>query len=185
MTSDEVLKKINKTRRYRLASYVSAHSKYEYYNLHGLYGKLTPSKDKYGQIVLAVKTTDPETIFTAESTTWRIVVDDVIRDDGSYKKATDKKHFYSHKCPLFWLKAVCKAAFPENEQEAQETKATDAPEKPFAGWKGGRPKLSFSADEQEKILSMREKGATIAEIAKELHVGIRRVLRFLHGKESK
>lgn len=183
MTAEGILKKINQTRRYKLAGYINAHTDYEYYILDFKHDALPRSKDKDGQIVLAVKTKNPETVVTDA---WRIVVDEVTYDDGPHSKATDRHHFFEHRCRVRLLEKVFDAAFPEEEREKPEKpeKAESAPEKPFAGWKGGRPKLSFSASDAQKILEMRKKGATIAEIAKEMHVGIRRVLRFLHSENQ-
>lgn len=181
MTAEDILKKINQTRRYKLAGYINAHPDYEYYILDAKHDALPRSKDKFGQIVLAVKTPSPETIVTDK---WRIVVDEIDDDDGSRHKATDRRHFFEHRCRVRLLEKFFDAAFPKNEQE-NSRKAENASEKSFAGWKGGRPKLSFSAADKQKILEMRENGMTIATIAKELHVGIRRVLRFLHSQESK
>ena len=180
MTAEDLLKKINQTRRFKLAGYINAHTDYEYYILDFKHDALPRSKDKDGQIVLAVKTKNPETVVTDA---WRIVVDEVTYDDGPHSKATDRHHFFEHKTRVRLLEKVFDADFPEDEQMKPE-KAESAPEKAFSGWKGGRPKLSFSAAEGQKILEMRKKGATVAEIAKEMHVGIRRVLRFLHSENQ-
>ena len=181
MTAENLLKKINQTRRYKLAGYINAHPDYEYYILDAKHDALPRSKDKDGQIVLAVKTPSPETVVTDK---WRIVVDEIAYDDGPRSKATDRRHFFEHRCRVRLLERVFDAAFPQDEQKATE-KAESATEKAFAGWKGGRPKRVLSDEEEAKVLEMRNAGSTIAAVAAELHVGIRVIMRFLHNEKSK
>ena len=169
MNADDILKKINQTRRYKLAGYINAHTDYEYYILDFKHDALPRSKDKDGQIVLAVKTKNPETVVTDA---WRIVVDEVTYDDGPHSKATDRHHFFEHKTRVRLLEKVFDAAFPEDEQKAPE-KAESAPEKAFAGWKGGRPRRTLSDDERAAIIEKRAAGASINKIAAEMHISNR------------
>ena len=47
------------------------------------------------------------------------------------------------------------------------------PEKPFAGWKGGRPRRILTAEEKTQIDAAREAGKTIDAIARDMHISNR------------
>lgn len=56
---------------------------------------------------------------------------------------------------------------------APSATAPQPPEKPFAGWKGGRPRRVLTAEEKTQIDAAREAGKTIDAIAKAMHISNR------------
>ena len=61
--------------------------------------------------------------------------------------------------------------------------APQPPEKPFAGWRGGRPRRVLSDEEKAQIAAARADGKTIDAIAAEMHISNRVVSA--HLKMSK
>ena len=56
---------------------------------------------------------------------------------------------------------------------APSATAPQPPEKPFAGWRGGRPRRVLTADEKAQIAAARADGKTIDAIAAEMHISNR------------
>ena len=56
---------------------------------------------------------------------------------------------------------------------APSATAPQPPEKPFAGWKGGRPRRVLTAEEKTQIDAARADGKTIDAIAAEMHISNR------------
>ena len=53
------------------------------------------------------------------------------------------------------------------------------PGKPFAGWKGGRPRRVLTAEEKTQIDAAREAGKTIDAIARDMHISNRVVSAYI------
>ena len=66
---------------------------------------------------------------------------------------------------------------------APSATAPQPPEKPFAGWRGGRPRRVLSDEEKAQIAAARADGKTIDAIAAEMHISNRVVSA--HLKMSK
>lgn len=56
---------------------------------------------------------------------------------------------------------------------APSATAPQPPEKPFAGWRGGRPRRVLSDEEKAQIAAARADGKTIDAIAAEMHISNR------------
>lgn len=146
-------KHINKRLRSRLAKWVAERqqeSGWRFLPLRGWSAKTKKSEDG-GMIVLAAS--------NRELNTFVIVVDNL----SSYETCKIIEP------PIWDLQDLAGLLAPF----APSATAPQPPEKPFAGWKGGRPRRVLTAEEKTQIDAAREAGKTIDAIAKAMHISNR------------
>lgn len=149
---------INKTKRQKLARHLSHLSdQAQIVALQGITAATKPRNDGGGMLILLVrdeqkkryKSVYPVEIIFDERTTWENCRSFPVRD------------------PLPAQIAEMLADF------APSLFASPPPEKPFAGWRGGRPRRVLSDEEKAQIAAARAAGKTIDAIAAEMHISNR------------
>ena len=152
-------KHINKKLRSRLAKWIAERKQeagWRFLPLRGWSAKTKKAEDG-GMIVLAAS--------NRELNTFVIVVD----NSSSYETCKILEP------PIWDLQDMAGLLAPF----APSATAPQPPEKPFAGWRGGRPRRVLTADEQAQIDAARADGKTIDAIAAEMHISNRVVSAYL------
>lgn len=161
MDAKMCLAHVNKTKRHKLAHRLTSMTdKASIVAIQGWSARTKPRSDGGGLIVLLVRDCD-------ENYPLRLVIDECHARGGEEIRTF----------PLT----------PERAEELADMLAPWAPpvlfpnepEKPFSGWRGGRPRRVLSDAEKTQIDAARSDGKTIDMIARELHISNRVVAAYL------
>lgn len=154
---------INKTKRQKLARHLSHLSdQAQIVALQGITAATKPRNDGGGMLILLLRDENrsrsayPVEIVLDERTTWENFRAFPLRDPLPAQVA----EMLADYAPSLFA-----------SESAQD--APGEPDKPFAGWKGGRPRRVLSADEKAQIAAARADGKTIDAIAAEMHISNR------------
>lgn len=159
---------INKTKRQKLARHLSHLSdQAQIVALQGITAATKPRNDGGGMIILLVRDENrsrsrsayPVEIVLDERTTW-----------GNFRAFPLRDPLPAQVAEM--LADFAPSLFTAAAESAQDDDA-GAPEKPFSGWRGGRPRRVLSDTEKAAIDKARTDGKTIDAIAKAMHISNR------------
>lgn len=157
---------INKSRRKKLARWIEDNTiegGTRYLHLYGWSAKTKKAEDG-GMIVLIVA--------NSKYKTFDLIIDNYTSYE-EFRVISPKPWELSDIAELL-ERYVAPSLFTKNAQDAQ-----DAAGKPFAGWRGGRPRRVLTDEEKAAIDAARAEGKTIDAIAKNMHVSNRVVAAYL------
>ena len=163
MDAKTCLRHINKTKRQKLARHLANLSEQaQIVALQGITATTKPRTDGGGMLILLVRdprkrryqSVYPVEIVLDERTTWENCRSFPLRDPLPAQIA---EMLADYAPSLF----------------APSATAPQPPEKPFAGWKGGRPRRVLTDEEKAQIAAARADGKTIDAIAAEMHISNR------------
>lgn len=157
---------VNKSRRKKLARWIEDNTiegGTRYLHLYGWSAKTKKAEDG-GMIVLIVANTKYKSF------------DLIIDNYTSYEefRVISPKPWELSDIAELLERYVAPSLFTKNARDAQ-----DAAGKPFAGWRGGRPRRVLSDAEKAAIDAARADGKTIDAIAKKMHISNRVISAYL------
>lgn len=158
---------INKSRRKKLARWIEDNTiegGTRYLHLYGWSAKTKKAEDG-GMIVLIVANTKYKSF------------DLIIDNYTSYEefRVISPKPWELSDIAELLERYVAPSLFAKKNTQG----SAGAPEKPFMGWKGGRPRRVLSDEEKAAIDAARADGKTIDEISKTMHISNRVVSSYL------
>ena len=169
MDAKTCLRHINKTKRQKLARHLANLSEQaQIVALRGITAATKPRNDGGGMLILLLRDENwsrsayPVEIVLDERTTWENFRAFPLRDPLPAQIA---EMLADYAPSLF------------TSESAQD--GAEASGKPFAGWKGGRPRRVLTSAEKAQIDAARADGKTIDAIAKDMHISNRVVSAYL------
>lgn len=173
MDAKTCLRHINKTKRQKLARHLSNLSdQAQIVALQGITATTKPRNDGGGMLILLVR--DPRKKRVGYQSVYPV---EIVMDER-----TNWENFraFPLRDPLPAQIAEMLADFAPSlfaSESAQDTAGASG--KPFAGWKGGRPRRVLTSAEKAQIDAARADGKTIDAIAKDMHISNRVVSAYL------
>lgn len=161
------LGRINKTKRKKLARHLSdlVAEQTQIVALHGLTAASKPRNDGGGMIILLVRS-------DAKKRYQSVYPVEIILDERTVQENCRAFPLRDPSQIAEMLADFAPSLFTAAAESAQDDDA-GAPEKPFSGWRGGRPRRVLSDTEKAAIDKARTDGKTIDAIAKAMHISNR------------